>query len=114
MICAGLLIISVTMQAAIWWHATYDDGAYACLIAAAPDLLTALELWQSTLEILDVDEGFHTIYVPSETVDAMAAAIAKARGIEPDHDPPDSRNPYTKPYDEALIGHLRNNPPRNE
>ena len=84
------------------------------LLAAAPDLLAALELWQSTLEILDVDEGFHTIYVPSETVDAMASAIAKARGTEPDHDPPDSRNPYAKPYDEALIGHLRNNPPRNE
>ena len=43
------------------------------------------------------------------------AAIAKARGAEPDHDPPDSRNPYmAKPYDDALIGHLRNNPPRNE
>ena len=29
-------------------------------------------------------------------------------------DPPDSRNPYAQPYDDALIGHLRNNPPRNE
>ena len=56
-----------------------------------------------------------TIYVPSGTVDAIAAkAIAKARGAEPDHDPPDSRNHMAKPYDDALIGHLRNNPPRNE
>ena len=30
-----------------------------------------------------------------------------------DHDPPDSRNHMAKPYDEALIDHLRNNPPRN-
>ena len=42
------------------------------------------------------------------------AAIAKARGVEPYHDPPDSRNHMAKPYDDALIGHLRNNPPRNE
>ena len=25
-----------------------------------------------------------------------------------DHDPPDSRNHMAKPYDDALIGHLRN------
>ena len=30
------------------------------------------------------------------------------------HDPPDSRNHMAKPYDDALIGNLRNNPPRNE
>ena len=28
---------------------------------------------------------------------------------ETDDDPPDSRNPYAKPYDDALAGHLRNN-----
>ena len=26
----------------------------------------------------------------------------------PDADPPDSRNPYSRPYDDALAGHLRN------
>ena len=45
-----------------------------------PDLLAALELWQSTIEMYDVDDGICTIYVPSGTVDAMASAIAKARG----------------------------------
>ena len=93
-------------------------------MAAAPELLAALELLQSTMEMEDVDDGICTIYVPSGTVDAIAAAIAKARAAEiaepdhdcetVDHDPPDSRNHMAKPYDDALIGHLRNNPPRNE
>ena len=53
------------------------DGS---LIVTAPDLLAALELLQSTMEMEDVDDGICTIYVPSGTVDAIAAAIAKARG----------------------------------
>ena len=28
---------------------------------------------------------------------------------ETDDDPPDAINPYAKPYDDALAGHLRNN-----
>ena len=56
-----------------------EQLANARLIAAAPDLLAALELWQSTIEMYDVDDGICTIYVPSGTIDA-AAAIAKARG----------------------------------
>ena len=55
-------------------------GGDGSLISAAPDLLAAWELWQSTMEMEDVDDGICTIYVPSETVDAIAAAIAKARG----------------------------------
>ena len=49
-------------------------------MAATPDLLAALELLQSTMEMEDVDDGICTIYVPSGTVDAIATAIAKARG----------------------------------
>ena len=44
------------------------NEANATLIAAAPDLLAALELWQSTIEMYDVDDGICTIYVPSGTV----------------------------------------------
>ena len=34
----------------------------------------------------------------------------RLRGAEPDHDPPDSRNHMAKPYDDALIGHLAQQP----
>ena len=47
---------------------------------AAPDMLAALELWQSTIEMYDVDDGICTIYVPSETVDVMHP-VAKAREV---------------------------------
>ena len=30
----------------------------------------------------------------------------------PDRDPPDATNPYAKPYDDALAGHLRNWEPK--
>ena len=33
-------------------------------------------------------------------------------GCHPDADPPDATNPYAKPYDEALAGHLRNKEPK--
>ena len=33
-------------------------------------------------------------------------------GEEPDDDPPDATNPYAKPYDDALAGHLRNWEPK--
>ena len=33
-------------------------------------------------------------------------------GSAPDHDPPDATNPYAKPYDDALAGHLRNREPK--
>ena len=75
----------------------------AQLAAAAPNLLAALE----RLVAADFGYGEDEWY-------AALDAISKARGVEPDHDPPDSRNPYAHPFDDALIGHLRNNPPRNE
>ena len=53
---------------------------YAELQAINAELLAALELWQSTLEKEDVDGGVCTIYVPSKTVNAMSAALVKARG----------------------------------
>ena len=31
---------------------------------------------------------------------------------ETDDDPPDATNPYAKPYDDALAGHLRNWEPK--
>ena len=57
-----------------------ENKANTNLVKAAPDLLAALELWQSTIEMYDVDDGICTIYAPSGTIDAMAAAVAKARG----------------------------------
>ena len=62
---------------------------------AAADMLAALELWQSTMEMEDADDGICTIYVPSGTVDAMASAVAKAKRLStPTGNPkyPDSRN----------------------
>ena len=75
------------------------------LVQAAPELLEACLNAQNILTLFGDDSG---------TLEQVLAAIAKARGVEPDHDPPDSRNHMAKPYDDALIGHLRNNPPRNE
>ena len=33
-------------------------------------------------------------------------------GLPDDTDPPDATNPYAKPYDDALAGHLRNWEPK--
>ena len=90
-------------------EAATDDELIAAArkMAAAQELLAALE--QMADEVgRNYGETAYDIYPD------VFAAIAKARGTEPDHDPPDSRNHMAKPYDEALIGHLRNNPPRNE
>ena len=43
---------------------------------------------------------------------AMEKACPFPFGDAPDHDPPDAINPYAKPYDEALAGHLRNWEPK--
>ena len=95
-------------------HANGDSLPYTSanlwLIDAAPDLLAACEI---IIKIVD-DPWHDAIPTWSGVFDAARAAIAKARSAEPDHDPPDSRNHMAKPYDDALIGHLRNNPPRNE
>lgn len=72
------------------WHAVKigdgvatDHDANARLIAAAPDMLTALKMLDEVLDFSDQDGGFQMIEDVSVLVPAMKealAAIAKAEG----------------------------------
>ena len=80
----GFIIASNNRVVCQMWSKHEDDfdnhEANAALIAAAPDLLSALRQMRSTLGMIDVSEG--DLGDAEEAMRIAATAIAKAEGRE--------------------------------